>query len=177
MNEVLLVNKQNEIVGTYDKLLAHEEGLLHRAFSIFIFNKKGELLIQQRAATKYHSPNLWANTCCGHPMGKQTIEQDAAKRLLEELGLECELTSVFEFEYKAEVGEMLIENEYDHVLIGITDDTPVLNSDEVQAIKYERLESLNRAVYKNPELYAAWFVLMLKRFPVVLMRHKNKLLN
>ncbi len=176
MNQVLLINNNDEMVGTYDKVLAHEEGLLHRAFSVFIFNSKGQLLIQQRAATKYHSPNLWTNTCCGHPLGNNTLIDDATQRLQEELGFTCELTSIFAFKYHEKVSSTMFENEYDHILIGRSDAVPTPNPIEVQDYDYQTIESINRQLYQTPSIYTAWFKLIILRFPTLLLIEKNKLL-
>src|SRR5437660_676899 len=115
---VVLVNRHDEAIGITDKTNAHLLGKLHRAFSIFIINSAGQLLVQKRAATKYHSRNLWSNTCCGHPRPSESVEQASRRRLIEEMGFESNLKEVFSFLYRANLEDGLIENEYDHVLVG-----------------------------------------------------------
>ena len=129
---VILVNSMDEPVGTMEKMEAHQKGgTLHRAFSVFIFNSKGEMLLQRRALSKYHSGGLLSNTCCSHPMPGETTLEAANRRLKEEMGMECELSEKFAFEYRAELDHDLVEWEYDHVLVGITDVLPKINPSEV----------------------------------------------
>lgn len=167
---VILVDKNDKEIGTMPKMQAHLSGALHRAFSIFIFNKKGQLLLQQRALNKYHSGGKWTNTCCSHPrIGEQT--KDAAnRRLLEEMGMKCELTYGFNFLYKADVEDGLLEHEYDHVYFGFTDDKPVLNLDEVAAYKYIDLENLSKDLKNHPEQYTEWLKISLNQ--VLALYHK-----
>ena len=140
-----------------EKLAAHVVPRLHRAFSIFLFNSKGELLLQQRAFSKYHSPGLWTNTCCSHPRDGETLEQATARRLQEEMGMSCEMHEVFTFIYKAPVGLGLTEHEYDHVWFGVTDETPHINRDEVESWKYMSVDDIAKDMKLHPEEYTEWF--------------------
>src|SRR5437660_813812 len=128
---VILVNEKDEMIGIEEKITAHSVGALHRAFSIFVFNSHGELLIQKRASTKYHSKGLWSNTCCGHPRLTESIEEASRRRLREEMGFDCDVKEVFNFIYRTNVDNNLIEHEYDHVLVGRFDGVPKPNRDEV----------------------------------------------
>lgn len=155
--EVILVNEKDEVLGSMEKLEAHEKGLLHRAFSIFVFNSKGELLIHQRAFGKYHSEGLWTNTCCSHPAPGETIIEAAHRRLQEEMGFTCEMHQAFHFVYKAELDNNLIEHELDHVVIGSCDSNPVMNPEEAIDFKWVDLGDLLIDVSKNPSNYTFWF--------------------
>ena len=157
MEHVVLVDEQDTQIGIMEKMAAHIVPRLHRAFSIFIFNSKGEMLLQQRALTKYHSPGLWTNTCCSHPRNGESLEQATARRLEEEMGLTCDMHEVFTFIYKAPVGLGLVEHEYDHVWFGTTDDTPVVNAEEVAAWKYMNLDAIANDMKAHPESYTEWF--------------------
>ncbi len=157
MEHVILVNEQDQQIGIMEKMAAHIVPRLHRAFSIFIFNSKGELLLQQRALSKYHSPGLWTNTCCSHPHDGESLEQATSRRLMEEMGLHCEMHEVFTFIYKAPVGLGLIEHEFDHVWFGKSDDTPVINPDEVASYKYMNLNDIADDMKVHPECYTEWF--------------------
>jgi len=155
--DVILVDKQDNALGTMEKLAAHQAGRLHRAFSVFVFNSKGELLLQQRAHDKYHSAGKWSNTCCSHPRpGEQNI--DAAKRRLkEEMGLDCELHYGFNFIYHTDFSNGLSEYEFDHVFFGKTDAQPVIDPQEVAAFAYITPEELNEQLKQNPDEYTEWF--------------------
>ena len=155
MEHVILVNEQDQQIGIMEKMAAHIVPRLHRAFSIFIFNSKGELLLQQRALSKYHSPGLWTNTCCSHPHDGESLEQATSRRLMEEMGLHCEMHEVFTF--IAPVGLGLIEHEFDHVWFGKSDDTPVINPDEVASYKYMNLNDIADDMKAHPECYTEWF--------------------
>lgn len=157
MEQVILVDEQDQPIGLMEKQAAHLEPHLHRAFSVFVFNSKGELLLQQRAFSKYHSPGLWTNTCCSHPREGETVMEAATRRLKEEMGMKCELREVYTFIYKAPVGQGLTEHEFDHVLIGQTDETPCINTDEVASWKYTSLDDLEKDIQLQPELYTEWF--------------------
>ena len=161
---VVLVDQNDQKLGLMEKQQAHVAGLLHRAFSVFIFNSKGELMIQQRAASKYHSPTLWTNTCCSHPRDNETYEQAAHRRLEEEMGFDCELEYKFNFIYKAHLENDLIEHELDHVFIGTFDDEPKLNPDEVMAYRWVELDDLKKDMEKNPQNYAAWFKIIFEHY-------------
>ena len=154
---VILVDEQDTPIGLMEKQAAHVTPHLHRAFSIFIFNSKGELLMQQRALSKYHSPGLWTNTCCSHPRAGETLEEATSRRLMEEMGMSCEMHEVFTFIDKAPVGLGLIEHEFDHVWFGSSDEEPVINRDEVEAWKYMDLDDISADMKKHPESYTEWF--------------------
>jgi len=170
MNEqVLLVDDKDNPIGVMEKMEAHRKGALHRAFSIFIFNSTGELLLQQRASDKYHSGGKWTNTCCSHPRpGEETLDA-ATRRLQEEMGMSCDLTYGFQFYYKAEFDNGLIEHEIDHVFFGLSDSIPVLNPSEVQNYQYKSLIDLKKDIQESPEKFTPWFKIcfnqMLKNNP------------
>ena len=161
---VVLVNKDDKQIGLMEKQQAHVAGLLHRAFSVFVFNSKGELMLQQRAASKYHSPTLWTNTCCSHPRKNETYKEAAHRRLLEEMGFDCELSFSFSFIYKASLDNGLTEHELDHVFIGTFDDEPNLNKDEVMAYRWVEMEDLKKDMSKNPQNYTAWFKIIFDHY-------------
>lgn len=162
VEKVILVNKKDKKIGEEEKLKTHIEGKLHRAISVFIFNKKGELLIQKRAKNKYHSPGLWANTCCTHPRpGEKTILA-AKRRLREEMGIKTILKKVFKIHYKAKVGS-LIENEIDHIFIGFFEGQPILNKTEVEDYKWILTKELFNDMKKDPKKYATWFKIILPK--------------
>ena len=156
MEEVILVNTDNEVLGYMEKMEAHEKGLLHRAFSIFIFNTKGEILLQKRAISKYHSGGLWTNTCCSHPRKNESFLDAANRRLSEEMGMSCVLNEAFSFIYKAELDNNLTEHEYDQVLFGTTDQIPVLNKAEAEDYKYIKPDQLKIDIHDNPSQYTEW---------------------
>ena len=161
---VVLVDQDDQKLGLMEKQQAHVAGLLHRAFSVFVFNSKGELMIQQRAASKYHSPTLWTNTCCSHPRDNETYKQAAHRRLEEEMGFDCELEYKFNFIYKAHLENDLIEHELDHVFIGTFDEEPKLNPDEVMAYRWVELDDLKKDMEKNPQNYTAWFKIIFEHY-------------
>lgn len=157
MSQVILVNDQDVQVGSMDKLEAHQKGCLHRAFSIFIFNTKGEMLLQQRADTKYHSGGLWTNTCCSHPLpGEDTIVA-AHRRLQEEMGFDTALTPAFQFVYRTAFDNGLIEYEYDHVFTGFSDALPEVDPTEVKRYRYALPAEIFSDILTHPALYTAWF--------------------
>ena len=155
---VILVNGQDVQIGTEEKMKAHELGLLHRAFSIFIFNSAGEMLLHERAKTKYHSGGLWTNACCSHPRENESIEAAAHRRLQEEFGFDCPLKELFSFTYKAELDKGLTEHEFDHVLIG-TYDGPIEkpNPAEIDNWCFIKIKDLIDELKDRPELFTAWF--------------------
>jgi isopentenyl-diphosphate delta-isomerase len=157
METVVLVNESDVEIGLMEKMEAHEKALLHRAFSVFIFNKKGELLLQQRALRKYHSGGLWTNTCCSHPRPHEDIQAAAHRRLREEMGFDTELTKAFDFTYKAEFSNGLSEHEFDHVFIGTYDDLVQPNFDEVESYAYRALPLIEAALKNNPDFFTEWF--------------------
>jgi isopentenyl-diphosphate delta-isomerase len=169
MEQVILVDEQDQPIGLMEKQAAHIEPHLHRAFSIFLFNSKGELLMQQRALSKYHSPGLWTNTCCSHPRSGETLEEATSRRLMEEMGMTCPMHEVYTFIYKAPVGQGLTEHEFDHVFIGQSDAIPNINTDEVASWKYMRLDDLKKDLELYPELYTEWFKITFEEMT----RHAN----
>ena len=156
-NKLILVNEQDQWIGTIDKMAAHQKGLLHRAFSVFILNKEGEMLLQQRAATKYHSPGLWTNACCSHPAPGEEVMGAAARRLKEELGFACSLSPLYVFQYKAYVGEGLWEHELDHVFYGHYEGIITPNPEEAQATRYVALGDIEAELAAHPDHFTAWF--------------------
>ena len=157
MEYVILVDENDQPIGQMEKQAAHVTPHLHRAFSVFVFNSKGELLLQQRAFSKYHSPGLWTNTCCSHPRAGETTLEAASRRLMEEMGMVCDLREVYTFIYKAPVGQGLTEHEFDHVLIGRSDAIPNLNAEEVASWKHMNLNDLKEDLLLHPEHYTEWF--------------------
>ena len=162
--KVVLVNEKDEILGLMEKMQAHENGILHRAFSVFLFNSKGEMLLQKRAAEKYHSPNQWTNACCSHPRVDETYEQAAHRRIKEELGIDCHLEEKFWFIYKADVGQNLWEHELDHVFVGNYEGEFNLNKEEIAEVRYISLENLNIELENNPENFTEWFKIILEEY-------------
>lgn len=160
---LILVDEKDNETGTLDKLSVHQQGLLHRAFSVFIFNDKGELLLQQRADEKYHSPGLWSNTCCSHPLSGEEIVDTIQRRLEEEMGMQCPIEFKFTFIYKAQFENGLTEYELDHIYFGKSNDIPKHNPAEVKAWKYISLHNLKEAIAQHPEDYTAWLKIALSR--------------
>ncbi len=160
--QVILVNEKDEQLGLMSKMEAHEKAMLHRAFSVFIFNKKGELLLQQRAKEKYHSPLLWTNTCCSHQRDGETNLQAGKRRLREEMGFDCDLKEVFWFIYKAPFDNGLTEHELDHVMVGYYDKDPVINREEVESFQWMTLEDVKKDINEFPEKYTEWFKIIFK---------------
>jgi len=153
---LILVDENDRQIGTLEKTPVHEQGLLHRAFSIFIFNSANELLLQQRAEGKYHSPGLWTNTCCSHPRQGEEVENAVHRRLLEEMGIACELEFQFSFKYKHAFDNGLTEHELDHVYFGYSDQKPQPNQEEVQDWKYVPIPQLKQELEQSPETYSPW---------------------
>ncbi len=159
-DQVVLVNEYDEPVGLAGKMAAHQNGgRLHRAISIFIFNKKGETMLQQRADSKYHSPGLWTNTTCGHPLPDESPVAAAHRKLQQEMGFDCEMYEAFSFTYQADVGNGLMENEFDHVIFGMYEKDPVLNPHEAKNWKWMNIYALKKDLKKNPMLYTPWLKL------------------
>jgi isopentenyl-diphosphate delta-isomerase len=171
---LILVDKNDKQWGKLEKLLVHELGLLHRAFSVFIFNSKGELLLQQRAYDKYHSGGLWTNTCCSHPRFGEEISWAIERRLKEEMGMSCKTEFAFSFIYKTQFENGLTENEFDHVYFGVTDELPIPEKSEVKNWKYISLENLEADIIIHPERYTAWMKICL---PQVSYHFKNTFQN
>jgi isopentenyl-diphosphate Delta-isomerase len=154
---VILVTPDDRAIGSAEKMCAHMLGLLHRAVSVFVFDKEHRLLLQRRAAGKYHSPGRWSNTCCTHPWPGESTDGAAHRRLIEEMGLRCPLTEVFDFTYYASLDRGLAEHEVDHVFTGRFDGDPVPNADEVDGWRWESLDDICDDVAQRPERYSAWF--------------------
>ncbi len=163
MEKVILVDKADNEVGVEEKMEAHREGKLHRAFSIFVFSSDGRLLLQQRALSKYHCPGLWSNTCCSHPRPGELVEAAAHRRLVEEMGFDCPLREAFSFTYKVKFDNGLVENEFDHVLMGRYDGVVKANPDEAESWKWLGINELRNDVRENPEKYTYWLRVSLER--------------
>ncbi|WP_040278950.1 isopentenyl-diphosphate Delta-isomerase [Psychroserpens damuponensis] len=161
---VILVNENDEQIGTMPKLEAHEKALLHRAFSVFVFNDQNELMLQQRAKHKYHSPLLWTNTCCSHQREGESNLEAGKRRLMEEMGFVVDLEETISFIYKAPFENGLTEHEFDHVMIGHFNDEPVINVDEVEAWKWMPIEQVKLDIHEHPERYTAWFKIIFDKF-------------
>jgi isopentenyl-diphosphate Delta-isomerase len=161
--QVILVNERDEETGLMEKMEAHVRGVLHRAFSVFILNDSGEMLIHQRALDKYHSGGLWTNACCSHPLPGETVEAAAHRRLWEEMGFDCPLRELFQFTYRTEFDNGLIEHEYDHVWVGTYNG--VINPDpgEVHAFHFLSVDEITRRLLATPEQFTSWFGLAFPR--------------
>ena len=170
MEEVILVDEQDQQIGAMEKMEAHKQGKLHRAFSVFVFNSNGDLLLQKRNKDKYHSGGKWTNTCCSHPKPEETTEEGAHRRLHEEMGMACELDYVFNFLYRADLDNELIEHELDHVFFGTSDRQPILNPLEAEDFKYINLKKLQVDMAKNPAAYTEWLKICL---PYVIDHHQK----
>ena len=161
---VILVDRQDNEVGLMEKLEAHEKAVLHRAFSVFVFNSKGELLLQQRALHKYHSPGLWTNTCCSHQRQGETNVEAGKRRLMAEMGMTCELKDMFWFIYKARFDNGLTEHELDHVLVGHSEEDPDINPEEVADFSWMPLEEVKEDMKSHPEKYTEWFKIIFREY-------------
>ncbi len=162
--KVILVNENDEQIGLMPKMEAHEKALLHRAFSVFILNDKNEIMLQQRAAKKYHSPLLWTNTTCSHQREGETNIQAGKRRLMEEMGFEAELKELFSFIYKAPFDNGLTEHEFDHVMIGYYSDEPNINPEEAEGWKWMAIKDVRKDMLINPDLYTVWFKIIFDEF-------------
>ncbi|OGS74595.1 MAG: isopentenyl-diphosphate delta-isomerase [Flavobacteria bacterium RIFCSPLOWO2_12_FULL_35_11] len=162
--QVILVNEKDERIGLMPKMEAHEKAVLHRAFSVFVFNVKNELLLQQRAAHKYHSPLLWTNTCCSHQRDGEGNVEAGKRRLEEEMGFVCDLKEVTWFIYKAPFDNGLTEHELDHILIGYHNDNPILNREEVENFKWMTIEEVKNDMKLHPEIYTEWFKIIFDKY-------------
>ena len=162
--KVILVNEKDEQIGLMPKMEAHEKALLHRAFSVFVFNDKNQLMLQQRALTKYHTPGLWTNTCCSHQREGESNIAAGKRRLMEEMGFVTELEEKTSFIYKAPFENGLTEHEFDHIMVGYYNDEPNINKDEVEAWKWMSLEEVKLDIEQHPELYTAWFKIIFEKF-------------
>jgi isopentenyl-diphosphate delta-isomerase len=165
MEEVILVTETDEPIGNMEKMEAHWQGVLHRAFSIFIFNEHNEMLLQQRAKTKYHSSGLWTNACCSHPRPGENTEAAALRRLGEELGFTAAVTKIFDFRYNAEFDNGLKEHEFDHVYFGTYSGKIIPNPAEVQDYCYKKPDDIANMIQSHPHKFTAWFCIA---FPMVM---------
>ncbi|MBC7494263.1 MAG: isopentenyl-diphosphate Delta-isomerase [Flavobacterium sp.] len=170
--KVILVNQFDEQIGLMNKLEAHEKAVLHRAFSVFVLNNKNEIMLQQRAKQKYHSPLLWTNTCCSHQRDGETNLQAGSRRLFEEMGFVTELKELFHFIYKAPFDNGLTEHELDHVMIGYFNDEPQINSEEVENWKWMTIEDVKNDMKKYPDDYTIWFKIIFEEFYHYIEEHK-----
>ena len=168
---VILVDAYDNEIGLMEKMEAHEKGALHRAFSVFIFNSKGDIILQKRSREKYHSGVLWSNTCCSHPRPGESLSEATNRRLMEEMGMSTELFHTFSFQYKSKLDHNMIENELDHVFIGYSNDIPEPNKDEVEGYCYMSPDVLGMGFEKHPEEYTEWLKICFKE----LMNYINKL--
>lgn len=171
--QVILVNEKDEPIGLMPKMQAHEEAVLHRAFSVFVINDKNEIMLQQRAAHKYHSPLLWTNTCCSHQRSGETNIQAGKRRLQEEMGFSVELKELFSFIYKAPFDNGLTEHELDHVMVGYSNQNPEINKDEVEAWKWMGISEIKEDMKRRPEIYTEWFKIIFDEFYHFIEAQKN----
>lgn len=172
MDNVILVDEQDNVLGSMDKMEAHRKGILHRAFSIMIFNSKGELLLQKRSRNKYHSGGLWTNACCSHPKLNESINDATRKRLKYEMGIDIQPTYVYKFIYECKLNKDLKEHELDHVFTGNFDGTPIINPDEVEDWKFVTMQYLHEDICQHPDRYTIWFKLILNH-PELKTLHEN----
>jgi isopentenyl-diphosphate delta-isomerase len=170
--KVILVDTNDKVIGLMDKMAAHEQALLHRAFSVFVLNDKNEVMLQQRASHKYHSPLLWTNTCCSHQRVGESNIQAGKRRLEEEMGFVTELKELFHFIYKAPFDNGLTEHELDHVMIGYSNDEPKINSEEVENWKWMKIQDIKNDMEIHPEIYTVWFKIIFDKFYHYLESHK-----
>lgn len=161
---LILVDEQDNKVGTAGKMQVHRQGTLHRAFSVFIFDSQGRLMLQQRASGKYHSGGLWTNSCCGHPRPEENNLEAAMRRLDEEMGFTCLLKEVDQILYRVDVSNSLVEHEYNHTFIGMFNHTPVLNPDEAEGWKWMSVADIYTAVDQTPDQFTPWFKVILAHF-------------
>ena len=169
---VILVNKDDEQIGLMPKLEAHEKAILHRAFSVFVLNSKNEIMLQQRAHHKYHSPLLWTNTCCSHQREGESNIEAGSRRLFEEMGFKTDLKELFHFIYKAPFDNGLTEHELDHMMISYFEESPVINPEEVEAWKWMAIDEVKNDMQKHPEIYTVWFKIIFDEFYHFLEDHK-----
>ncbi len=162
-NDVILVDQNDRELGSMEKMEAHIKGVLHRAFSVFVFNEKNELLLQRRAFGKYHSEGLWTNTCCSHPAPGESVNEAGKRRMKEEMGMEIDPQPLFSFIYRAELDNSLIEHELDHVLVAFSDETPHLNPEEAIAFRWMSLDDIRIDMQAHPESYTEWFKIIIEQ--------------
>ncbi|MGK6350692.1 isopentenyl-diphosphate Delta-isomerase [Parapedobacter sp. DT-150] len=163
MEKVILVDEHDREIGSMEKMEAHRKGVLHRAISVFVFDDAGRLLLQQRAAHKYHSAGLWTNTCCSHPAPGETTPDAAHRRLQQEMGLDIPLTFAFSFLYRAPFDNGLTEHELDHVFVGHTNTQPTPNPEEAANYRWATLQEVEHELSRVAETYTAWFKLIYKK--------------
>ena len=163
IEKVILVDEDDLAIGEMEKMEAHEKAVLHRAFSIFVFNGQNKLMLQQRALTKYHSPGLWTNTCCSHPRPGETVYNAGHRRLIEEMGFDCKIEKIFDFIYKVELDQGLTEHEFDHVFFGRYNGQPNINPKEVASWKWMKMEDIAKDMKETPESYTVWFRIAFER--------------
>ncbi len=157
LDHVILVDQDDREIGTEEKMAAHRSGVLHRAFSAFVVRPDGQMLLQRRAVTKYHSPGLWSNTCCSHPRPGESVLQAADRRMMEEMGMTVSLKRAFEFTYRAQLPGALVEHEYDHVLIGESQTEPVPSADEVGDWRWAPTSQIVNEMERTPDHFTVWF--------------------
>lgn len=172
---LVLVNEQDEAIGTMEKMEVHRKAILHRAFSVFLFNSKGEMLLQRRALQKYHSGGLWTNACCSHPFPTETPVSAAMRRMKEELGFTTQVEPAFSFIYKATLDNELTEYEFDHVLVGVYDGELLLNEDEVGDYCFRSMVDLKEHLAQYPDKYTAWFKIALPMLEEYLTKNKSSI--
>jgi len=172
-NYVILVDKNDNPIGKMEKIEAHKKGLLHRAFSVFIYNERKELLLQQRALTKYHTPGLWTNTCCSHQKENETNIQAGQRRLQEEMGFTVPLEEIMAFTYKAPFSNGLVEHEFDHILIGNYNYKPKPNPEEVNDWRWESLNNITKDINQNPQKYTEWFKIIFDKYLANITQNKT----
>jgi isopentenyl-diphosphate Delta-isomerase len=171
-DNVILVNEKDEQIGLMPKLEAHQKAVLHRAFSVFVLNNKNQIMLQQRAKEKYHSPLLWTNTCCSHQKEGESNIKAGTRRLEEEMGFTTPLKELFHFIYKAPFDNGLTEHELDHVMIGYYDGNPKINKEEVENWKWMAIEDIKQDIEDNPTIYTVWFKIIFNQFYHYLEDHK-----
>lgn len=172
-DNVILVDENDVQIGTMPKLEAHQKAVLHRAFSVFVLNNKNQIMLQQRAEHKYHSPLLWTNTCCSHQRESETNLQAGSRRLYEEMGFTTDLKELFHFIYKAPFDNGLTEHELDHVMIGYCNENPKINPDEVASWKWMHIEEIKEDIAQNPQIYTVWFKIIFDEFYHFLENHST----
>lgn len=160
---ILTVDEQDRETGYMEKMEVHKKGILHRAFSVMIFNNKGEVLLQKRAKHKYHSPGLWSNSCCSHQREGETLTEAVIRRIKEELGIACDCKEIFNFKYRVEFDNGLIEHELDHVFIGYYNGNVFPNEDEVEETRWVTMDRLNKEISEHPEDFTYWFKILMKQ--------------
>jgi isopentenyl-diphosphate delta-isomerase len=163
MEHVILVDPEDNAIGTMEKMEAHRKGLLHRAFSVMLYSSKGDMLLQKRAQTKYHSGGLWTNACCSHPLPDETMDDAIRRKLKQEMGIDLETKYTYKFIYRTNLDRGLIEHECDHVFTGVFDGEPVINTSEVEDWKFVSPGRLLADVRMNPQNYTHWFKLILNQ--------------